>query len=109
MHDISEGAHRSGHNRDLLHRLRILLQCAYKCVAHLVVRYNTALFLTENPVLLLLADQYQFHSLKQVTLGNGMTSMFDSRNGSLIHHVSQISAHCAGSRQGNLLKINRFI
>ena len=60
-----------------------------------MVRYDAAFLLAHNPVLLLLTYQHNLHSLKQVLLRNRAAAMLNRIDGSLIHHVGQIGAHCA--------------
>ena len=54
VHHVTQSAHGPGHDGDLLHRLRVLLQGADQRVAHLVVGDDAPLLLVHDPVLLLL-------------------------------------------------------
>ena len=109
LHDISECSHGPRYNRNLLHRLRILLQCTYQCMTHLMVRNDPTFFLTENTILLFFTDQDNFHCFIEIFLRNGFSSVLYSKNGCLIDHIGKIRSYCSGSRQCNRIQIHGFI
>ena len=71
-------------------RLRILLQGADQRMAHLVIGYNAPFFLTQYPVLLLLAHEDNLHRFKKIRLGNGLPPLLYSQDCRLIDHIGQI-------------------
>ena len=82
-------------NGNLLHRLRMLLERAYKSVAHLMIGYNAALFLAHDTVLLFFTHKNHFHRLKQILLGHCVSAVLNRIDGCLVHHVGKVGAHCA--------------
>ena len=109
IHNIAQSPHGSGNNGNLLHRFGMLLQRAYKGMAHFVVGHDPALFLAHNAVLLLLAHQHYLHRLEQVLLGHGIASVLNSINSSLIHHIGQVGSHGSRGGQGDIFKVHGLI
>ena len=109
VHDVAQRAHGTGHNGDLLYRLGILLQSADQRMSHFMIGNDAALFLAEDPVFFLFTHKNDFHSLKQILLGNHVSSGLDCQNGRLVDHVCQIGTHSAAGCQGNGFQIDGLI
>ncbi len=109
IHNIAKRTHRTRHDRDLLHRLGILLQCADQSMTNLVVGNDTAFFLAEHTVLLLLTDQNDFHCFKQILLRDGLAPLLNRKDRGLVDHICQIRTHRAGRRQSDCVQIDGLI
>ena len=73
----------------------MLLERAYKSVAHLMIGYNAALFLAHDAVLLFFTHKNHFHRLKQILLGHCVSAVLNRIDSCLVHHVGKVGAHCA--------------
>ena len=74
-----------------------------------MVRYNAALFLAHNAVLLLLTNKNHLNCLKQILLGNSVSAVLNRIDGSLVHHIGKVRTNSAGSCKGNFLKVYSLI
>ena len=109
LHHIAQGAHGTGHNRNLLHRLRVLLQGADQGMAHLVVGHNPPLLLAHDAVLFLFTYQHHFHRLKQILLRHSLPAILDRQDRRLVDHVRQIRTYGTAGSKGDGLQIHCLI
>ncbi len=109
MHDISQSAHGSWHNGDLLHRLGILLQGADQRMAHLVIGDDFALFLTHDAVFLLLAHQNLLHRVEQILLVHVLSSVLYRIDRRLVDHIRKIRTHRAAGCKGDGVQIHAVV
>ena len=109
MHDIAEGPHRAGHDRDLLHGLRIFLQCRNQRMTYFMIGYDLTLLCAHDPVFFLLADQYLLDRFKQILLADILPAFFDCIDRSLIDHIGKVRTDCTARRERNCIEINRFV
>ena len=78
-------------------------------MSYLMIGYDPALLCTEDPVFLLFTYQNYFNSFEKIFLGYCAASTLNSKDSSLVDHISQIRTHCPGSCKCNVLKINSLI
>ena len=109
VHDVAQGTHGARYDGDLLDRLGVLLQGAHQSVPHLVVGYDPALFRAQDPVLLLLADQDDFHSLEKIRLADNAAALLDGEDGGLVDHVREVGTDGAGGGQRDLPEVDGLI
>ena len=109
MHHIAQSPYGTGNNRNLLHRLCILLQGADQRMAYLMVGNDPAFFLTEYPVLFLLTYKNHLNCFKQILLTYCIPTVFHSQNRCLVNHIRQIGAHSSGGRQSNGIQIHSLV
>ena len=109
LQHIAQCAHSPRYDRDLLHRFRVLLKRGKQRVAHLVVGHDPPLLRSEYTVFLFLADQHQFHRVKQVLLAYRCAAPLDSQDSRLIDHIGQVGAYCPAGSQSDRVEVNRVI
>ena len=59
-------------------------------MAYLMVRYDAALLLAQNPVFLFFTDKYDLDCLKQILLRNCLASLLDCEDRCLVDHIRKI-------------------
>ena len=109
LQHIAQCAHSPRYDRDLLHRFRVLLKRGKQRVAHLVVGHDPPLLRSEYTVFLFLADQHQFHRVKQVLLAYRCAAPLDRQDRRLIDHIGQVGAHSPAGGQSDRVEVNRVI
>ena len=109
LHDVAERAHRAGNDRDFLNRLRVFLKSGEQRVPHFMVRDDPAFLFSEDPVLLLLAYEYNLDRVLQILLRDSPASVFDRENRRLVDHVGKIGTDGAACGQRDGVEIHRVV